>query len=157
MQDTEHTQVGGGQSPSLIRKGAVAGPAPASWLRGGLLAMVAGLRIDGYSFGRMTIGGRDLTSDLILHSDGRIQDRWWRAQGHSLVPGDITTVLGATPELLVIGTGANGLMSVSESLVELCNDRGIEVEACPTAEAVARYNEAVEAGRDVAACFHLTC
>ncbi len=115
------------------------------------------LIIDGYSFGRMTIGGREFTSDLILHPDGHIQDNWLRAQGHSLLPGDITTVLDAAPEKLVIGTGASGMMRVSDIVVELCRDRGIEVEVCRTAVAIKRFNEAAEAGTVVAACFHLTC
>ncbi len=115
------------------------------------------LRIDGYSFGRMTVGGREFMSDLILYPDGRIQDNWWRAQSHILLPGDITTVLDATPEKLVIGTGASGMMRVSESMVELCKNRGIEVEVCRTAAAVMRFNEAAEASTVVAACFHLTC
>ncbi len=115
------------------------------------------LRIDGYSFGRMTVGGMEFTSDLILHPDGHVQDNWWRAQGHSLLPDDITTVLDAAPEKLVIGTGASGMMRVSESVLELCKNRGIEVEVCRTAAAVTRFNEAAEAGTVVAACFHLTC
>ena len=105
----------------------------------------------------MTVEGREFTSDLILHPDGSIQDNWWRAQGHSLLPGDITTVLDAAPEKLVIGTGASGMMRVSESMVELCKNRGIEVEVYCTATAVTRFNEAAEAGTVVAACFHLTC
>lgn len=115
------------------------------------------LRIDGYSFGRMTVGGMEFTSDLVIHSDGHIQDNWRRTRGHSLVPDDITTVLDAAPEKLVIGTGASGMMRVSESVVELCKNRRIEVEVCRTATAVTRFNEVVEAGRVVAACFHLTC
>lgn len=119
--------------------------------------MMMKLRIDAYSFGKMSIGGREFTSDLILYPDGRIQDDWWRAQGHSLVPGDISAVLDAAPEKLVIGTGASGLMRVSESVFEMCEKRGIKVEACRTAAAVTRFNEAAEEGAAVAACFHLTC
>ena len=119
--------------------------------------MTMKLRIDGYSFGRMTVGGRDFTSDLILHPDGRIQDNWWRQQGHNLLPDDITTVLDAAPKKLIIGTGASGMMRVSESVVELCKNRGIEVEVCRTAVAVTKFNEATEASIVVAACFHLTC
>ena len=115
------------------------------------------LRIDRYSFGTMTIGGTQFTSDLILHPNGRIQDNWWRPQGHNLLPDDITTVIDATPEKLIIGTGASGMMRVSESVVELCKNRGIEVEMCRTALAMTKFNEAAEAGTIVAACFHLTC
>lgn len=119
--------------------------------------MMMKLRIDGYSFGRMTVGGREFTSDLILHPDGRIQDHWRRDQGHNLLSDDISTVLNAAPEKLIIGTGASGMMRVTESVVELCKNRGIEVEICRTAKAVTRFNEATEAGTVVAACFHLTC
>jgi len=119
--------------------------------------MIMELRIDGYSFGKMTVSGREVTSDLILYPDGRIQDDWWREQGHSLLPGDIATMLEAAPEKLIIGTGASGLMRVSESVLELCEEHGIGVEAWRTAEAAERFNEAAEAGLSVAACFHLTC
>ena len=113
--------------------------------------------IDGYSFGKMIIGGREYTSDFILHADGRLQNNWWRAQGHRLVPGDIAAELEPAPELLIIGTGASGLMVVSTSLVELCRQRGIDFEARRTAAAVRRFNESVEAGISVVGCFHLTC
>ena len=115
------------------------------------------LRIDEYSFGRMTIGGKDFTSDLIIYPDGHIQDNWWRPQGHNLLPDDITTLLDTDPEKLVIGTGAGGMMRVSERVVELCKNRGIEVEVCRTSVAVTKFNVAAEAGKVVAACFHLTC
>ncbi len=102
--------------------------------------MMIKLKITGYSFGKMLVGEREFMSDLILHPDGRIQDNWWRSQGHNLIPEDITTVLDVPPEKLVIGTGANGMMKVPERVVELCNSRGIEVEICPTAKAVTRFN-----------------
>ena len=105
----------------------------------------------------MTIGGREFTSDLIIHSDGRIQDNWRRTQGHYLVPDDIITVFDAPPEKLIIGTGASGLMSISESMIDLCEKQGIEVEAYRTAAAVAQFNEAVKTGTTIVACFHLTC
>ena len=96
-------------------------------------------------------------SDLIIHPDGRIQDHWRREHGHNLLSNDISKLLDAIPEKLVIGTGASGMMMVSESLMELCKNRGIDVEICCTAKAVTRFNEAAEAGKIVAACFHLTC
>ena len=119
--------------------------------------MMKSSQIDAFSFGRMTVGGRVFTSDLVIHPDGRIQDHWWRAEGHNLLPGDIAAVLEADPDKLVIGTGDSDRMSVSEDLVELCRKRGIDVEACPTAVAVTRFNDAVSSGTVVAGCFHLTC
>jgi len=105
----------------------------------------------------MLVGEREFTSDLIPHSDGRIQDHWRRYKGHNLFPDDITTVFDVIPEKLVIGTGVNGMMKVSMRVLELCKTHGIEVQVCHTAVAVTRFNEAVEAGTVVAGCFHLTC
>ena len=119
--------------------------------------MIMNIRIERYSFGRIIIGGKEFTSDLILYPDGRIQDNWWRVQGHSLGPDDITRVLDAAPEKLIIGTGASSMMRVSESVVELCKNRGIEVEICRTDVAMTKFNEAMEAGTLVAACLHLAC
>ncbi len=115
------------------------------------------LKIVDYSFGKMNVGGKEFTSDLILHPDGHIQDNWWRAQGHNLIPDDITSVLDEAPEKLIIGTGANGRMSVSESVKKQCEKQGIEIDASPTPEAVTRYNQTAEKGTAVAGCFHLTC
>ena len=81
----------------------------------------------------------------------------WQQHYHLLLPDDITTVLGPVPDKLVIGTGASGMMKVSEGVLEFCNNRGIKVEVYQTATAVERFNEAVEAGTVVLACFHLTC
>lgn len=115
------------------------------------------LRIDKYSFGKMTIGGKEFTSDLIIHRDGRIQDNWWRKQGHNLIPEDISIIFDSKPEKLIVGSGAFGLMKASDDVLNLCKKRGIEVEICRTPAAVTRFNEVTEAGRAVAACFHLTC
>ncbi|MHC4727497.1 MAG: Mth938-like domain-containing protein [Planctomycetota bacterium] len=115
------------------------------------------LRIDEYSFGRMTVGEREFRSDIILYPDGHVQDNWRRGQGHNLLPNDISKVLEEAPEKLVIGTGDSGMMRVSEGVLELCKNRGIEVVVCRTAVAKTKFNEAAEAGTVVAACFHLTC
>ncbi|MDY0223073.1 MAG: MTH938/NDUFAF3 family protein [Desulfobacterium sp.] len=115
------------------------------------------LKINGYAFGKMVVEGREFTSDLIIYPDGRIQENWWRSQGHLLLLDDITPVFDSAPDKLVIGTGARGMMKVSEEVLALCNNCGIKAEACRTAMAVERFNESVEAGTVVAACFHLTC
>ena len=115
------------------------------------------LKINEYSFGRMTVGGREFKSDLIIHPDGRIQDDWRRSQGHNLLTDDITAVLNPAPDKLIIGTGSSGMMKVSMGVLELCKNNGIEVEVCHTDESVERFNDAVKAGSVVAACFHLTC
>ena len=114
-------------------------------------------KIEKYSFGRIVIGGKVFSSDLVIFPDGHIQDSWWRKQGHRLQLDDIVSILDPAPGKLIIGTGAFGLMKVSENVLTLCKEQKIDVVVCRTAAAVKRFNEAAEAGTAVAACFHLTC
>ena len=116
-----------------------------------------GTRIDAYEFGRMTINGKTFSTDLIIYPDERIRADWWRRQGHELVPEDIEALLEAAPDRLIIGTGANGRMSVSGNVITLCRERDIGIEMLPTHDAAKRFNEAAEEVPAVAACFHLTC
>jgi hypothetical protein len=37
--------------------------------------------IDKYSFGSITIDGRTYDTDVIIYPE-RIDDRWWRKEGH---------------------------------------------------------------------------
>ncbi|RMF77842.1 MAG: hypothetical protein D6739_12380 [Nitrospirae bacterium] len=113
------------------------------------------MQIDAYRFGRITIDGRDYTSDVIL-AGGRVRDGWWRRQGHRLDPEDLAEVVAARPRRLLVGTGASGCMAVPPETVAWLAERGIEVEAAPTPEAVARFNREGD-DPEVAACFHLTC
>jgi hypothetical protein len=111
--------------------------------------------IESYSFGRMEVDGRTYTRDLILYP-GRIQDSWWRREGHNLVPDDIPEVIAEKPDVLVVGTGASGVMEVPESTRQALLEQGIETVAAPTDRAVKYYQRLQEKKRTVGA-FHLTC
>jgi len=113
-------------------------------------------RIESYAFGEMIIDGQSHTSDLIIYPDGRVEDGWWRASGHELVPADITALVDAKPDFIIAGTGASGLMKPSTALRDSLDESGILLEVLPTEEAMHAYNRASAAGR-VGACFHLTC
>ncbi len=111
-------------------------------------------RIEGYSFGRVVVDGREETADVIVLPD-RVVPNWRRRDGHGLVLEDLDGVLDELPERLVIGTGANGRLHPDPVTLELLRRRGIEVEALPTDEAVRRYGELNPAA--TAAALHLTC
>jgi hypothetical protein len=111
-------------------------------------------RIEGYSFGRVVVDGHEETADVIVLPD-RVVRNWWRLDGHSLVLEDLDDVLDELPERLLIGTGADGRLHPDPVTLELLRERGIEVEALPTDEAVRRYGELNPAA--TAAALHLTC
>ena len=112
--------------------------------------------IDSFSFGTMVINGRQYTSDLFIFPDGRVQDNWWRSRGHALHRKDVQVLVDAGPDVIIAGTGINGLMKPEPSMGGNLEKKGINFMAGPNEQAVAWYNRQV--GRTkVGACFHLSC
>jgi hypothetical protein len=111
-------------------------------------------RIVGYRFGHVVVDGKEQTRDVIVLPDCVLTD-WWRADGHRLVLADLDDVIERLPERLVVGTGAYGQLRPDPEALEELRQRGVEVEALPTDEAVRRYGELDP--RRAAAALHLTC
>jgi hypothetical protein len=122
------------------------------FLEGGFLVL-----IDDYEFGSIQIDGRTYTSDVILAPES-VSDSWWREKGHELNRTDLEPVMADNPDILVIGTGANGAVTVLPEARELMEKQCDQVHVLKTREAVRRYNELAKKGdRRVVAALHLTC
>lgn len=111
-------------------------------------------RLEGYSFGRVTVDGAEETRDLIVLPD-RVVTNWWRQDGHSLAMVDLEDVLDSLPQRLILGTGAYGRLQPDPHVIAELGRRGTAVECLRTDEAVRRYSELDE--RQTAAALHLTC
>lgn len=114
------------------------------------------MAIEAYSFGRIRIDGREYESDVIVYPE-RVDDTWWRQQGHQLDVPDLAGVMAASPQILVIGTGYLGRMRVSPEALEALRARGIETRVSPTKRAVAEFNRLQREAARVVAALHLTC
>lgn len=112
--------------------------------------------IDRYTFGRMVIDGEVYQTDLKIVC-GQVQAGWWRREGHLVEVEDVTDILAARPEILVVGTGSPGRMRVSQALLRALRELAIEWVTQPTPAATATYNQLAAQGRNAAAAFHLTC
>lgn len=114
------------------------------------------MRIETYDFGRIRIEGKTYTSDVIILPQ-TIRDSWWRSDGHCLQVDDLTDVISAKPNVLVIGTGYYGKMAVPAATRSFLEAKGIEVHTAKTAEAVREFNELQKNIGNVVAALHLTC
>lgn len=114
------------------------------------------VRITAYSFGSIGVDDRAFQQDVLVLPP-RVLCPWWRKQGHSLAPEDLEQVLVFAPEVLVVGTGAYGVMKVPAATCQLLEGHGTRVEVLPTAQAVERFNRLADEGVRVAAALHLTC
>ncbi len=111
--------------------------------------------IDSYQFGQIVVNGKNYTSDVIIFTD-RIKNNWYRKAGHQLRLEDLSEVIAENPEVLIVGTGAPGLVKVSPEVKEKLEALGIKLIAKPTDEACHIYNQLCHSQRVVAA-LHLTC
>jgi hypothetical protein len=113
------------------------------------------MKIGHYSFGRIVIDGKTYTSDVIVYP-GRVDASWWRKEGHNLHSEDLKEVMNAKPEVLIVGTGASGVMKVPKETISHLESKGIEVHVAQTEDAVELFNR-LQTDRKVIAALHLTC
>ncbi len=111
--------------------------------------------IEHYSFGRIVIDGKEYTSDVIIYPD-HVDGNWWRKEGHRLQVVDIKKAIQDKPEILIVGTGASGLMEVPEDVENYITSQGIKLVVDTTKKACDEYNRLCPSGKTIAA-LHLTC
>ncbi len=116
------------------------------------------MKITDYRFGHITVNGKEYTSDIKI-INGRVIPNWWRRQGHLLQLDDVKDIFEAKPQVLVVGTGAAGVMRIDEGVKNKASELGIELRPSRSAEAVENFNSLVDQlGHDkVALAIHLTC
>jgi hypothetical protein len=113
------------------------------------------MKIDSYDFGRIVIDGKRYSSDLVILPQ-RVAENWWRKEGHLLNIVDLEEVVKEKPEVLIVGTGANGVMKVPEDVKSYLKEKGIELIAVNSFEATGLFNE-LSSKKRVACALHLTC
>lgn len=114
------------------------------------------MKIDSYHFGEIVIDGKEYKADVMIY--GNVVEGWWREEGHYLQLKDLDWLLeqAPPPEVLILGKGRYGLVTVPDDVIGTLEERGIEVIVQNTKEACQTYNKLVGSKR-VAAAFHLTC
>ena len=113
------------------------------------------MKLEHYSFGRLTIDGKTYTSDVIIYP-GRVDSSWWRKEGHYLQVVDLVDVINAKPEVLIIGTGYSGVMVVPKETISHLESKGIEVHVARSEKAVEMFNK-LQKEKLLIAALHLTC
>ncbi|MEM0377401.1 MAG: MTH938/NDUFAF3 family protein [Thermofilum sp.] len=115
-------------------------------------------RIEGYSFGKIKVSGREYTRDIVVSPEGVLDERWWRREGHLLQVEDVAKYVEEyKPAVVITGTGYFGAMRVDERVESYLAGKGIALLALKTSEAVREFNLRVGRGERVLGFFHLTC
>lgn len=120
-------------------------------------AMRSHLKIDSFSFGKITIAGKLFTTDVIVYPD-RVQSSWVREEEHRPQISEFAEIVQAEPDILIIGTGYAGVMSIPDQIRNFLTSKGIEVRVDKTSKAVEMFNSLQGNPREkVIAAFHITC
>lgn len=114
------------------------------------------MNIESYSYGQMTIDGQIYRKDLIVFRDRIIPD-WWRKEGHLLSIEDLSEVIEAQPQTLIIGTGDSGFMRVPLTVKLALKEKNIELITKDTHRSAQLFNQQSQMGKNVVGAFHLTC
>jgi uncharacterized protein len=110
--------------------------------------MIRSVDADGIRIGEHVYGSTiALTVDSVLENQiGKSVDE--------LVEGDFAALLDASPEVIVLGTGATNIFPPRELVFAMAR-RGVGFEAMDTAAAARTYNVLAGEGRQVAAVLYL--
>ena len=113
-------------------------------------------------FGRIIIDDKEYDHDVVIYPDGRVERRLKeiskRIHGtsHNLDMEEIVNYLGNGEDIVIIGTGMYGMLSLTEESRKLLKDLGLEYLELPTKDAIKKYLD-LKSSRRVLGIFHITC
>lgn len=107
-------------------------------------------------FGWIEVDGIRYNHDIIIYSDGKIENRYKDFQGdnHSLAIWEAEKVIKGNPKVLVVGTGQNGILSIPKETKDFLSKRKIELKYSETPKAIESFNKITD---EKCALFHITC
>jgi hypothetical protein len=116
--------------------------------------------IDATAFGSITAGGETYDHDIVIRLGGKVKKRKKKLSkqrygtSHTVSVEEAEHIYDEGADLVIIGTGQHGALSLSEEARAFFTARGCDLQAVPTPDAVQAWNEAE--GQTVA-MFHVTC
>jgi hypothetical protein len=117
-------------------------------------------KIDGTTFGSITIGGETLKRDVVIRLSGKVKKRKKKLSkkvygtSHTISLDEAKYVFQKGAERLIVGTGQFGMVELSEEASDYFEEKGCSVDLQPTKTAIDTWNEAEGA---VIGLFHITC
>lgn len=112
--------------------------------------------IEDYHFGLIKINGQEFEEDVFIGLDEKVSS-WWREESHLFQKKDIESFLDKKSEVVIFGTGKQGIAKSSKELEDFLRGLDMEMIIKPTDQAIEDYNQAKKEGKKVVAFLHLTC
>lgn len=117
--------------------------------------------IDAVDFGKIIIDGIDysqvlIITDSVLERDYKKLEKLF-GTSHQIGDWEIEALFKNKPETIIIGTGVNGMLEVSDVIFKKAKEVKVEIVIINTPAAKEIYNERIKAGKRVNALIHTTC
>jgi len=113
------------------------------------------LFIDSNKFGYFKINNQEYKSDIkIINNKVRL---WHFTKHHQIVPEDVKELVENLPEIIVLGTGYNGLCKVQPETEKFLENNNIKFLIKDTRQACNDFNRLMNSKRKVFAVLHATC
>lgn len=116
--------------------------------------------IDRTIFGSITIAGNTFEHDVVIRLDGQVEKRKKKLSkaiygtSHILSLAEAKHIYEPEAKRLIIGTGQEGNVRLSEEAADYFKRKQCQVDLLPTPEAISVWNEAAGS---VISLFHVTC
>ena len=120
------------------------------------------VKIDSLSFGAIGIDGEKYrVRDVLIFPDGTVQRRKldrWVTKHHRMGEEDISVLVMAGAQTVVIGIGKFSGVKLSDSVRSYAQQTELELVELPSCEVVGKFNQLVDSGeKKVGGLIHLMC
>ena len=117
-------------------------------------------RIDGTQFGSITIDGSVIEHDVLIRLSGEVKKRKKKlskavfGSSHTIALEEAEYLFEQGADRLIIGSGQNGMVTLSAEAAAYFRKAGVRVDLSPTPEAIHQWNKAKGSAIGL---FHVTC
>lgn len=118
------------------------------------------MKIDGATFGSITIDGKSYDHDVIVRLSDKVEKRKKKlskrvyGSSHTVSEDEAKFIFEKRCKQLIFGTGQDGMASLSPEASAFFEEKGCEIIAEPTPNAIQIFNKSKKAKVGL---FHVTC
>jgi len=118
-------------------------------------------KINSTEFGSITID--NIVYNQVLIIGNKVVEREYEklkslfGTSHRIGEWELENLLKEDPEIIIIGTGQDGMLMVDANIMDIIKEKGIFLVIEKTSKAIDIYNQEIEKGKKVNAIIHTTC
>lgn len=114
------------------------------------------MQIDGTGFGWISVDNIRYNHDIIIFTNGKIINRYQEFKGdsHSLSREEAEKIIDNEAEILIVGTGQSGFLSIPNETKEFLAKKKVKLIEEETPKAIKTFNRLAN---KKCALFHTTC